>query len=259
MTIHNAVDGARINNLLNEAQQEGLKKWLGLERCILVGAVARLSHVKGIDILLEAFVLLKGLPDVNNTTNEGACCLPSCEAQGGVRTVLVIVGDGEEKFALRAQATKLGLNAKDLTGVTLAHGQAPEIGEVDIVWLGRRSWQDSIKVMSIFDVCVVPSRFEGFGLSAAEAMACGVAVLAADVDGLPEVVGSDGSSGELFCSQSARDLARVLSELVFSKQKRGIMGLSGRRRVEQMFELGRLQNAVLELYATSADLKKKGS
>ena len=44
------------------------------------------------------------------------------------------------------------------------------------------------------EVAVVPSLYEGFSLPAAEAMACGVPVLATTGGALPEVVGPDGES-----------------------------------------------------------------
>lgn len=46
--------------------------------------------------------------------------------------------------------------------------------------------------MAAAAVVVVPSRWEGFGLTAAEAMAAGRPVVASDVDALPEVLGSTG-------------------------------------------------------------------
>ena len=43
-----------------------------------------------------------------------------------------------------------------------------------------------------FDICVIPSIWEGFGLVAVEAMACGIPVVCSDVPGLADVVGNAG-------------------------------------------------------------------
>ncbi|MDB5504205.1 MAG: hypothetical protein JWR89_4107 [Tardiphaga sp.] len=56
------------------------------------------------------------------------------------------------------------------------------------------------------DIFVLPSRYEGFGLVLLEAMAVGVPVIAADVDGPAELV-VDGSNGIKFKVGSAQDLA----------------------------------------------------
>ncbi len=56
------------------------------------------------------------------------------------------------------------------------------------------------------DIFVLPSRYEGFGLVLLEAMAVGVPVIAADVDGPAELV-VDGSNGIKFKAGSAQDLA----------------------------------------------------
>ncbi|NOZ13756.1 MAG: N-acetyl-alpha-D-glucosaminyl L-malate synthase BshA [Acidobacteria bacterium] len=52
-------------------------------------------------------------------------------------------------------------------------------------------------VIASADLLIMPSREESFGLSALEAMACGLPVLAAQAGGLPEVV-RDGETGFLF-------------------------------------------------------------
>ena len=58
--------------------------------------------------------------------------------------------------------------------------------------LGRISEADVAGLLELADVVAVPSRYEGFGLPALEAMAAGAAVVAADATSLPEVVGDAG-------------------------------------------------------------------
>lgn len=62
------------------------------------------------------------------------------------------------------------------------------------------------------DIFVLPSRFEGFGLVLLEAMAAGVPVIAADVDGPAELL-VDGSNGIKFKAGSPEDLADKIAAL----------------------------------------------
>ncbi|WP_441228955.1 glycosyltransferase [Tardiphaga sp. 20_F10_N6_6] len=62
------------------------------------------------------------------------------------------------------------------------------------------------------DIFVLPSRFEGFGLVLLEAMAVGLPVIAADVDGPAELL-VDGSNGIKFKVGSAEDLADKIAAL----------------------------------------------
>jgi N-acetyl-alpha-D-glucosaminyl L-malate synthase BshA len=55
---------------------------------------------------------------------------------------------------------------------------------------------DMVPILSVADLFLLPSAQESFGLAALEAMACGVAVVASQVGGLPEVI-TDGSDGFL--------------------------------------------------------------
>ncbi len=83
-------------------------------------------------------------------------------------TVTLIVGDGDERQNLEKQAADLGLKT--------------------VRFLGNVLQPALCRLYNIADVSVVPSRSEGFGLVAVEAMACGIPVVAADVGGLPGIV-----------------------------------------------------------------------
>lgn len=65
------------------------------------------------------------------------------------------------------------------------------------------------------DVFVIPSRYEGFGISAVEALACGIPCVASDIPGLNEVV-NDKKLGELFVMGNADDLAEKLMQVIDS-------------------------------------------
>src|SRR5699024_9391685 len=62
--------------------------------------------------------------------------------------------------------------------------------EKRVLFLGFR--KDIPEVMHTVDLIVIPSKWEGFGLIAAEAMACGIPIVASDVMGLSDVVADCG-------------------------------------------------------------------
>ncbi|MBP5749792.1 MAG: glycosyltransferase family 4 protein [Firmicutes bacterium] len=82
--------------------------------------------------------------------------------------VTLIVGDGDVRADLEAQAKALDLKT--------------------VRFLGNVLQPALCRLYNIADVSVAPSRSEGFGLVAVEAMACGVPVVASDVGGLPGIV-----------------------------------------------------------------------
>ena len=81
---------------------------------------------------------------------------------------------------------------------------------------------------------VVPSRFEGFGLPAAEAMACGTPVVASDAGALPEVVGT-GGGGVLVPPDSPEALAKAIRSLLEQPAARQALGHHARARVEAAY------------------------
>jgi glycosyltransferase involved in cell wall biosynthesis len=97
-------------------------------------------------------------------------------------------------------------------------------------------------------IAVVPSLYEGFGLPAAEAMACGVPVVSTRAGALPEVVGSDGSAGVLVPPGESASLARPIAELLDAPDRRSLMGLAGRARVASLFTWRRAAERLADIY-----------
>lgn len=94
-------------------------------------------------------------------------------------------------------------------------------------------------------VLVVPSRWEGFGLIAAEGMRAGVAVVAAKVGGLPEVV-DHGQTGVLIEPESAPAICHALRQ--HSVQEWRDMGARGKSRFDQRFKMERVHQELMALY-----------
>jgi glycosyltransferase involved in cell wall biosynthesis len=84
-------------------------------------------------------------------------------------------------------------------------------------------------------IAVVPSFFEGFGFPASEAMACGLPVVANAAGALPEVVGTDGSSGRLVPPREPRALAAAIRDLLADPGRLEAMGRAARARVLSTF------------------------
>ena len=97
-----------------------------------------------------------------------------------------------------------------------------------------------------WDLAVVPSRDEPFGLAAAEAMAAGLPVIAARVGGLPEVVGSN--AGVLVPPEDPDALANAIRRLAMDSSARERMGDAGRRRVQRLFSLEGQADAIGQTY-----------
>jgi glycosyltransferase involved in cell wall biosynthesis len=101
-----------------------------------------------------------------------------------------------------------GPSEADVTAAIRASGVGDQVRRT-----GRIPWEDLSALYETATVVAVPSRFEGFGAPALEAMAAGVPVVVADATALPWVVGDAGLKvrpGDV--SQLAAELARVLDQ-----------------------------------------------
>lgn len=83
-------------------------------------------------------------------------------------------------------------------------------------------------------VLVSPSLYEGFGLPAAEAMACGTPVIASDGGALPEVV-ADGETGRVVPVGDAAALADAIGDLLATPERCRELGARGVERVIERF------------------------
>ena len=79
-------------------------------------------------------------------------------------------------------------------------------------------------------IAIVPSLYEGFGLPAAEAMACGIPLVCSDGGALPEVVGE---AARLVKAGDVAHLAAAIRELLNNPPLRQQLGYAGRAHIEQ--------------------------
>lgn len=137
-----------------------------------------------------------------------------------------IVGCGTHRSALEVLAARLGI--RDV-----------------VVFTGFR--QDIGDIMAALDVLAVPSLSEGFGLTAVEAMAIGIPVLATRVGGLPEII-TDGENGLLVPPKDPAALAERLRFLLNHPADAAQMAVAGRRTVEERFSAEIMAAKTAELY-----------
>ena len=107
-----------------------------------------------------------------------------------------------------------------------------------------------MRFLSVIDIVVVPSRFEGFGLTAAEAMAVGKPVIASDTTGLREII-VHGESGILFPVDDIFALKEAIEQLIENPSLRRQYSNNGLERVKKNFGIDLYKNKIKALYNLS--------
>jgi glycosyltransferase involved in cell wall biosynthesis len=101
----------------------------------------------------------------------------------------------------------------------------------------------------------VPSRYEGFGLPAAEAMACGTPVVASASGALPEVL-ETGGGGVLVPRDAPEALADGIRRLLERPQERAALGALGRKGVVAAYSWPRIAARTAAIYAEVAAARR---
>ncbi len=141
------------------------------------------------------------------------------------------------------------LTFKDRLDAQMAPRMIRELGIGDrVTFLGRLPVEELARLYNEHEVLVSPSLYEGFGLPAAEAMACGTPVVATTAGAFPEVI-ADGETGTLVPPADARALADAIEALLRDPARRLAMGAAGVRRIEQQFSWRACAERTAALYA----------
>lgn len=139
-----------------------------------IGVVSRLEEIKGMDLVIPAFAKVHAsYPDLK----------------------LLIVGDGSLRQLMEQQVEDSGLPDGSVT------------------FAGRQPQDRLQHYYDKIDILLMPSRSEGFGLTAIEGMARGCVPVVSDVGGLPEVV-EDAVCGFIYNHNSADALADAMMTAV---------------------------------------------
>lgn len=136
----------------------------------------------------------------------------------------------------------------------------------NIIWIEEiLDAKSKIEFYTHAGVFVCPSVYEPFGIINLEAMACGAAVVASAVGGIPEVV-RQGETGYLVAVEQmkespfeplhpdrfARDLASRINELMADPARRLAFGKAGRQRAGDLFSWSGIARKTRDLYETLA-------
>lgn len=160
---------------------------------------------------------------------------PVSRADDGKYINIILPGRADDP----AKGLSVLLNAMKLMGgdaekiklkITWCHSTPPDFeGKIEIApWL---KFSEVEKFYRNADICVVPSLWEEpFGITALEAMACKIPVIASRIGGLQGIV-VDGKTGFLFEPGNGKELYDKLMMLVKDEQKRKSMGEEGFKRV----------------------------
>lgn len=125
---------------------------------------------------------------------------------------------------------------------------ARELGIEDRVTVtGRVSRDELVRLYNEAEVFVSPSLYEGFGLPAAEAMACGAPIIATTAGAFPEVV-EDDVSGLLVPPGDAQALADAIDRVLGDGLLQRRLGREGRRRIVEHFSWRETAVQTLALY-----------
>ncbi len=168
------------------------------------------------------------------TRQKGLQVLLRAAAQLAEAAQLVLCAGQPDTADLAAEVTDL------VTGL-----QARRSG---VVWLsGMLPKREIIQLLTHATVFACPSLYEPLGIVNLEAMACGAAVVASRVGGIPEVV-TDGDTGLLVPPGDPAALAGALNALVSDQDRAAAMGRKGRERAVADFSWPAIAAQTAALY-----------
>jgi glycosyltransferase involved in cell wall biosynthesis len=195
-----------------------LRAQWGLAGCRVIGAMGRLEPRKGFDLLLRA------MPELVKRVPDVRLCLAGHDPWGYGET-------------LRRMADELGL--------------------ADYVrFAGFQS--DVASFLHALDVFVFPTRSEGFGQVAIEAMAAQKPVVANRVVALEEIV-VEGETGFLVNAEDAIEFASAIARLLLDPERATRMGAAGARRVHEYFNAAHMAEETHRLYEDICGKRPPGS
>jgi len=139
---------------------------------------------------------------------------------------LLLIGQGPDRIFAQRLAKDLGV-------------------EADVHFLGEQEFPE--RLYACADLFLLPSEQESFGLSALEAMSCGVPVIATRVGGLPELI-EDGKTGFLFPVGDVEGMAQAALRLLRDPELRHAMARDARRIACEKYDQERVVDLYDELY-----------
>jgi glycosyltransferase involved in cell wall biosynthesis len=207
----------------DETWQRGVKRALApVSDAIVCVSEAAAAYTRDVEGISGVRVLPNGIDRTRFGPHRGS----GAGGSDGTRALAIGRRVPQKGFDVLVAALPEGMHL-DIVGEGPWHVEHPRVR-----FLGRR--EDVPALLADADILVVPSRWEGFGLAAAEGLAAGVAVVASDVDGLREVVGD---AGLLVPPGDVTALHHALVRLAADPTLRRALGDQGRARVAARFDI----------------------
>jgi glycosyltransferase involved in cell wall biosynthesis len=175
----------------------------------LVLFVGRLTRIKGLDTLIQAYHFVK--------------------RQNSYDSKLVIIG---EDWGFKNGVLEL-IKRYDMSA--------------DILLLDSPARVDILSAYHASDIVVLPSNYETFSITILEAFACGKPVIATNVGGIPEMV-IDGTNGILVRPNNPKQLYRAIMHLLRNEEIAKNMGFAGQRLVASCFSIDIVARKIENLY-----------
>jgi N-acetyl-alpha-D-glucosaminyl L-malate synthase BshA len=141
------------------------------------------------------------------------CIRVFAEVKKKIPSKLLLIGDGPERSNCEHLTKELGIHD-------------------DVTFYGNQ--ESLVEILSVGDLFLMPSQSESFGLSALEAMACGVPVVSSNAGGLPEL-NLHGETGYLAEIGDINKMAEYAVELLGNKNKYKIFSQNARDRAVNLF------------------------
>lgn len=209
---HVILHGIDLDGFAPTDNKAELRKQLSLPDGMLLGCYGRIRHQKGTDAFVDAMITLCGQFE---------------NAHG------IVMGRATEKHQEFLEGLKKKVESHGLQDRILFR---PEVTVDEIP-----AWYQ------VLDLFVAPQRWEGFGLTPIEAMACGVPVVATDVGAFSEIVSSD-DVGHLVEPGQPEALAEASANMLENQNALTDAGIAARRHVETHFRIEREADALIEVY-----------
>ena len=208
--IHVVLNGVDTSRFRPRPDTGAARRALGLAGGVpVLGSIGRLEPVKGYDVMLESFALLRA------------------GWRGAPAPVLIVVGDGAERSRLEALAQCLGI--------------------ADSVRL--LGWRDDVDDLhAMFDLFTLASRSEGTSVSLLEAMSAGLCPVVTDVGGNRSVLG-DSLAHRLVPAEAPGALAAGWAAALAGESERRRDGATARRHVVSAYGMERMAREYECLYA----------
>jgi glycosyltransferase involved in cell wall biosynthesis len=168
----------------------------------------------------------------------------------GRSTIRVLFGGnlsrrkGADLLPAIAKRLPAGIELWCATGL---RGEKPAVTRDHLKMVGRVPYADMPSLYNEVDILLMPTAREGFGLVVAEAMACGLPVVASNISTMPELV-HEGQGGILCSLDDPSGFADAIERIAAAPELRRAMGEYNRARIERVYTLERMVQAYRTLF-----------